>query len=267
MKLNWKEILDLGYPQNILFVLGIENPSEDQIQGFYYLLDKINLKEQNKDYLLYRFKKQKTLAEIADIFNVTRQAVDANIKYNLEKIRNNKDFIYIAMGYNRYIKLVEDKKKENEKREKDARRKRLQRKIENNSFHDVRVDAKKKGYFLKDKPISQKAYTDLLENYRDMMSIRVYNALVRSSKKYTGVTVGDVIEKIKEDPYWYKNIRNLGKDGVMLLYKTLLKVGYLTKFEFDYLCSFKGSTHRSYYKPKEKDANMDYWYSDKEEWG
>ena len=265
--MNWKDILNLGYPQNILYVLGIENPNEDQIKGFYYVFERIKIKEKQRDYLFYRFQKQKRLNEIADIFNVTRQAVDTSIKYSIEKIRNSEDLSYIINGYDGYIKISEQEKKKEEKREKDARRKRLQRKIEKQSFKDVRLDTKKQGYFLKDKVIPQRAYTDLLENYRDMMSIRVYNALVRSSKKYTGVTVGDVIEKIKEDPYWYKNIRNLGKDGVMLLYKTLLKVGYLTKFEFDYLCSFKGSTHRSYYKPKEKDVNMDYWYNDKEEWG
>lgn len=287
--MNWKEILNLGYPQNILYVLGIENPSEDQIQGFYYTINSMILENINTEgrkhkyfyYLNYRFEECMTLQQIGDIYGVPRQTVDANIKSCLNKIRSHKNWFYTYYGYNKYIEMlrVEEEQKEQEqlekekrerrkkeielhkiqKRDKDIHRKRVQRKLDKNDF-SMNKDIKENGYFFSLKIIPQKAYEDLLVNYKDEISARLFNCIRRKFiMKYDSVLISDILEMIKSNPYWYKEVRNLGKETILELYKFLYNLGYLTKFELDYLSSFDGGTSKSY-KPQEINTNVDIGY-------
>ena len=122
--MNWREILNKGYPQNILYVLGIENPNEDQVQGLYYALNSIEVKAKYRSYLRYRFFETMTLQEIGELFEVPKQSVDSSIKLYLQKIKDSEYFPYIYFGYNKYSNILklEEEQKEQEQLEKDIRK-------------------------------------------------------------------------------------------------------------------------------------------------
>ena len=251
--MNWREILNKGYPQNILYVLGIENPNEDQVQGLCYALNSIEVKAKYRSYLRYRFFETMTLQEIGELFEVPKQSVDSSIKLYLQKIKDSEYFPYIYFGYNKYsniLKLEEEQKEQEQlekekrerrkkeielhkiqKRDKDIHRKRVQRKLDKNDF-SMNKDIKENGYFFSLKIIPQKAYEDLFVNYKDEISARLFNCIRRKFiMKYDSVLISDILEMMKSSPYWYKEVRNLGKESILELYKLILQFLYFNKNE------------------------------------
>ena len=196
--MNWKKVLSMEFPKNLLFVLGVENPNEDQVQGLYYALNNVEIKSKYRSYLWYRFFEAMTLQEIGELFEVPKQSVDVGIKFYLQKIKDSDYFPYIYFGYNKYSEMLklEEKQKEEEriekekrekrkkeielhkiqKRDKDIHRKRVQRKLDKNEF-SMNKDIKENGYFFSLKIIPQKAYDDLFVNYKDEISARLFNCI------------------------------------------------------------------------------------------
>ena len=270
--MNLKNILVLGYPKNILFLLGVENPNEDQIQGFYYLFKNSKLREKNKELLLCRFQKGMTINEIARVYNISRQAVDAGIKYNLRKIKEDINWNYVKEGYQNYNQILIKEKEE----EKNKYRMQLQSRLEKeeeNLRNDVLKDCKNNGYMLKDKIIPQTAYHINIYDYSNSISIRLYNILKRSSFKFNGdydfVSIGNILSKIQESPYWFKDIRNMGAVTAKELYNLFFRLNFLTELEYKYLCAFK----QPFSENVKKSDNFNYVktlediYSNLDEWG
>lgn len=106
----------MGFPYNILYQLGVESPTEDQIKGFYYLFS--NLEEEIKNFLLLRFNKCLTIREMALHLGVSYQAVGDRINRNIIKIKKSQNFNYIKYGYEKYknLKIEALKKQQEEKR-------------------------------------------------------------------------------------------------------------------------------------------------------
>ena len=234
---NYYEVVHRGYPENVLAMLGIENPSEDQIKGYYHIFETLHKPTQN--YISYRFSRVMTLQQCGEHFGVSRQCVDESIKAGLERFKKAANWPYIQYGYHSYLALEAARKAKElayiQYTYRDTGRKRLNRRIEKYDGHALKIalnqDVKKFGYYLRSKKIDKK--TNNVYFFDLNPSIRVKNCLYRCGMR--NPTVFDILNMIIDDPKWYKKIRNFGRICTVEVYDSLFNNGYLTKTEYGYL--------------------------------
>ena len=229
------------YPENIMKVLGVDNPNQDQIKGYEFAFSSLNEKTQN--YILCRFGNQMTLQECAAEFSVTRQNVDDTIKRAFRRMKSDKFWPYIEKGLEGYPKFVKEETERNaasvKYRNREIGRKRINRRLEGYEGHTLKMalkkDIRENGYYMQTKPI-QKKEPMLLSSVESEMSNRVINCFRRTYReKYYEMTLSDVLNMIIANPKWYGAYSNFGKTSIIEMYDILFKYEYLTKTEYGYL--------------------------------
>lgn len=255
--MNWKNAINLEYPQNILFILCIENPTECQIEGFKYLMSYI-IKNEEKVYLEYYFKDGLSINEISEKENISSENVESTIENLLKMIRLNDYWIYIEKGYDSYVQYKGDKILAKVK-EKMAELSIIFYDEDSEMEEYIFSDYEQYGYLLKDKEIPSEASKINVMEYlfeSTIPSIRCSWLIGRNIQFFndsdiekTDCTFADVLNKIKESPFWFENIRRSTFRAVDELYLVCQELGFLTKFECQYLITFnyKGP-NRNYLK-------------------
>ena len=160
--MRYSIIKTLPYPENILNLMGIENPNQDQKDGYAFVLSTLN--EKMQAYIKSRFGKQLTLQECASEYSVSRQNVDDTLKRAFKRMKAEKNWPYIEMGLEGYPKFLKEDAEKNEaarlyqKREKG--RKRINRRLGGYEGHTLKMalkkDMRENGYYLQTKPVSKK---------------------------------------------------------------------------------------------------------------
>ena len=110
-----KEILYLDYPYNILFDIGVESPTQDQINGLNYVISKLD--DKSKEMLFLRYKNRLSFVNIGVCYGVSKQAAYDKINRILSKLSSSN---HIKYGYEKYKKLkVEFLRNKQEEKRKD----------------------------------------------------------------------------------------------------------------------------------------------------
>lgn len=242
--MRYSIIKTLPYPENILSLMGIENPNQDQIRGYEYVLSTLN--EKTREYITCRFGNQLTLQECASEYSVSRQNVDDTIKRAFRRMKSEKNWPYIEMGLEGYPKFLKEDAEKNEaarlyqKREKG--RKRINRRLEGYEGHTLKMalkkDIRENGYYLQTKPVSKKKDEILLKSIESEMSNRVINCFRRTYReRYYEMTLSDILDMVIANPRWFGIYSNFGKTSIIQMYDILFKYEYLTKTEYGYLKS------------------------------
>ena len=170
----------LPWPENLITEIGLEAVfgtkiytalNEDQLAGLEYALDQ--LKEKEKTAVILRYKEHKTFKETGDHFSVTPERMRQIIQKCIRKLRNPVRLVYYRDGYQGVIR----------KREEEKRR--------------IREAAEKNGLMETLNGI------DIREAE---FSVRTFNCLLSAGLN----TLGQVVERMKEDPFEILKIRNLG---------------------------------------------------------
>lgn len=211
---------DIPYPRNLMLEIGLNkkeilNAPEDGIEHVLSLLS-----ERENKIMHLRFKEQKTLEEIANMFNVSRSWINVIIIKCLGKLRypTNKNIIRHGVNYMNELNcakndLLQAKKEINLEITKVLGDKNLLCSI---------INADKK--YEMDKHILE----DFIEKYGAVgidalnLSVRAYNALLRSGHKklsdIAGLTTGDLLK-----------IRNLGLTSAIEIMKKVWIYGIKLK--------------------------------------
>lgn len=257
-----KEILNLEYPYNILYVIGIKNPIQDQLKGLNYVIN--TLDEKSKNLLFLRFEKRLSLEEIANFYGVTKQAVSDRVNRKLKKLC---DSDYIKLGYESVLS------KEKEYNSFENVYKRVMSKQEKDKENIKKV---KEYLFDKTKiPIELKEIG--IDYYRSgklvlPFLVRTFNALMKSkicrlneyswNNSYNGEkpNVYALLYHIYENPFNLIKIRTLGEVGVIDVYSTLYNMKYITEEQllFVYL-------YGQLYKIKSFDNFKNFYFTYKEQ--
>lgn len=234
---DYYEVINLGYPNNVLAMLGIHNPTEDQIKGYEVAFN--SLSPRNREYVLYRFSNCRTLQECGEHFGVSRQCIDDGIKRSIKKMKSEKYWPYIQHGYHNYRSLEEARKAKEfyiaEVTERDKGRKRLNRRLESYEGHDLRLelnrDVKMHGYYLRTKKVHNKFSNMFLNDYNPPPRVkRFFKYLIGGNP-----TFSDILNLIITNPKWYNERLNFGKSSTNWVYDLLYSQEALTKTEYAYL--------------------------------
>lgn len=170
----------LPWPENLITEIGLEAVfgtesytalNEDQLAGLEYALDQ--LKEKEKTAVILRYKEHKTFNETGDHFSVTPERMRQIIQKCIRKLRNPIRLVYYRDGYQGVLR----------RREEEKRR--------------IREAAEKNGLMETLNGI------DIREAE---FSVRTFNCLHRAGLN----TLGQVVERMKQDPWEILRIRNLG---------------------------------------------------------
>ena len=170
----------LPWPENLITEIGLEavfgsdayTPlSDDQMHGLEFALD--SLKDKEKTALLLRYKEHKTFKEVGDYFSRSNERMRQIIAKGIRKLRHPDRLKYYRDGYQGTAILREE------------RLRRIREAIGENGLMETL-----NGIDIKDCELS----------------VRAYNCLHRAGMD----TVGQVVEKMNQDPWNILRIRNLG---------------------------------------------------------
>jgi len=187
------------YPVNLLQEINVNECSEakidythlldDQVKGLEYVLGQ--LKKRETEIVLLRYRDEKTLQEIGEIYNRSNTRIAQIIRKALCKLRHPTRLIYIVEGYDAYCNRM--------KREQEG-------------FKLI---------YSEDNEEHRKEILQLpIENLQ--LTIRSYNALKRA-----GIgTLADLVERSK-DVEAFVRIRNFGKASIVEVVSKMLHLGLI----------------------------------------
>jgi len=170
----------MPWPENLITEIGLETVfgtdsytplSGDQLEGLEYALDL--LKEKEKTAVILRYKEHKTFKETGDHFSLSTERMRQIIKKCIRKLRHPGRMVYYRDGYQGTLR----------KREEEKRR--------------IREAAERDGV------IETLNGIDIMDAE---FSVRTFNCLHRAGLN----TMGQVVERMAQDPWEILKIRNLG---------------------------------------------------------
>ena len=170
----------LPWPENLITEIGLEaifgldayTPlNDDQMHGLEFALN--SLKDKEKTAVLLRYQEHKTFREVGDYFSRSNERMRQVIAKSIRKLRHPDRLKYYRDGYQGTIKMREER------------------------LRSIKEAIGEKG---------------LLETLSEIdinecgLSVRAYNCLHRAGMD----TLGQVVEKMNQDPWNILRVRNLG---------------------------------------------------------
>ena len=229
--LSNREILNMGFPHNIFYQLGIFTPTDDQIKGLYFVIS--NLDDRTREMIDLRYKKYYTLRELSNYYNLSYQLFGDKLNKLLRRFSKEK---YIILGYEKYshILIEEQEKQINEQNAYnsfDSIYKRVMLKQDRNKDNIEKI--RKYLFDIKNIPME---YKDVSLDYRygeigKCFSVRAYNCLRRASFN----NIYDLLFKIYENPLYLTKVRNLGRCCFVETFSVLYNLGYITEEQLLFL--------------------------------
>ena len=198
-----RNILMLGYPYNIFYLIGIGNPNDDQIRGLEEEISKLD--STNKEILAYRFKYIATSSAIADLYGMSKQGICDRINKFLDHLFESE---YVQQGYS---KVKERSLILNEK---------------------GRNHYLSNGKYSKNTKIDKQLY--LIDLIKLKLSTDCYCSIAKSGKR----SVGELIEFIFKNPeHWNNYISGISDRDAFEVISKLFDSDYIDKNMFAYLIS------------------------------
>lgn len=224
----------LDYPYNLLKDIGIENPTQDQLNGLNYVISKLD--EKSKEILYFRYKNKLAFVNIGRRYDVSRQAAYDKVNRVLKKLSSSD---YIRYGYEGYYNMLRDITLKNEKNKKAREKlefeelyKRVMLKQEKNKENIEKIRM-----FLFDIKTLPIEYKEVSIYYRgdsyigDCFSVRAFNCLLRAGF----YNLYDLLVKIYENPLYIYKIRNLGRCCFVEIFSILYNLTYITEEQLTFL--------------------------------
>ena len=218
-----KRKYDYDYPYNLLVdifggwgedindddFIANQEMSPDQKDGLDFALN--TLAEREKHCVILKYRENKTLEEIGNEYNVTRERIRQVIAKATRKLRHPSRSNYIRKGYRVASGAVFDKALEYWLPEIEKARQYAESKIE-----EHKEMAEKAGAELPD----DKLETDIADLE---LSVRSYNCLRRAGLN----TIGDIVN-LEDGQRRMTRVRNLGRKSLEEVYAILRERGYKT---------------------------------------
>ena len=238
---NNNEFFNLEFPYNMLYEIGIENPTQDQLNGVNYVISKLD--DKSKEILFFRFKNKLSFHNLGNYYGVSRQAVCDKVNRILKKLSSND---YIKYGYEGYYKKLEEitlKNKENkiieEKNKFNDMYKRVMSKQDKNKDNIEKV--RKYLFDINNIPLEYKNVSMYYDEIGSKFLVRTFNCLIRAglccihSYYKEKPNIYALLYHIYDNPLCLNRARNMGKVSIVDTYSTLYHFGYITEEQLLFL--------------------------------